>query len=65
MNKKMIGVLADIAFLVIVFKITDYLMLEVFKTESIWYELGIYAVVFGLVFGLKAVITRGKRDKNS
>ena len=67
--KKIIGIAVDILLIAVVFAITDHLVLNVIKTESIWIELGIYVVFYGVVFGAKSGIMylwkRSKKNKEA
>ncbi len=51
--KKIINVIVDIILIAVVFSITDHLMLKVLQSENLWLELGIYIVLYGIVFGAK------------
>ena len=62
---KIINIIFDILLITLVFAITDYFMLNVFKSENIWLELGIYIVFYGVMFGTKnGVMYLWKRYKN-
>ena len=54
--KKIIDFAVDIILIAGVFAITDLFMLKLFQSESIWLELGIYIVFYGIVFGAKSGI---------
>lgn len=56
MKKKIIDIMIDFFLFVVVFAITDHLALKVFQSESFWLELGIYIVLYGIVFGAKSGI---------
>ena len=53
MKKKIIGIIIDILLIMVVFLVTDSVLLKVFHSESIWLELGIYIVFYTIVFGSK------------
>ena len=53
MKKKIIGIIIDILMIMVVFLVTDSVLLKVFHSESIWLELGIYIVFYTIVFGSK------------
>lgn len=53
MKKKIIGIIIDILLIMVVFTVTDSVLLKVFHSESIWLELGIYIVFYAIVFGSK------------
>ena len=55
-SKKILGIVVDIILIAIVFAITDHLMLKVIQSENLWLELGIYIVLYGIVFGSKSGI---------
>ena len=65
--KKIIGIAVDIVLFGVVFSITDYLMVNVIKSENLWLELGIYIVLYGFAFGSKSGIvylwTRHRKRK--
>ena len=62
--RKIIDIAIDIILIAVVFAITDHLMLNVIKSESIWLELGIYIVFYGIVFGGKSgIVYLWKRSK--
>ena len=62
--KKTVGIVIDIILIAVVFAITDHLMLNVIKSDSLWIELGIYIVFYGIVFGAKrGIIYLWKRSK--
>ena len=67
--KKIVNIVIDIILITTVFAVTDHLMLNIIKSESIWIELGIYIVFYGIVFGTKSGIVylwkRSKRTKES
>ena len=66
MKRKIIGIVVDIILIAVVFAITDHLMLNVIKSESIWIELSIYIVFYGIVFGAKSgIIYLWKRSKKT
>lgn len=56
MKKKIINTLIDIALITVVFSVTDILMMRVLYSENLWLELGVYIVLYGIVFGTKAAI---------
>ena len=53
MKKKIINVVIDILLIAVVFSFTEIVLLDVFHSESMWLELGIYIVMYGMVFGAK------------
>ena len=53
MKKKIINMAIDIILIAIVFAVTDIMLLKVFHSENLWLELGIYIVMYGIVFGIK------------
>ncbi len=56
MKKKIINAVIDIVLIAIVFAITDAMLIKVFHSENLWLELGIYIVMYGIVFGAKSGI---------
>lgn len=56
MKRKIINFIIDAYLITTVFAITDIMMIKVFHSESIWLELGIYIVFYGIVFGTKSGI---------
>ncbi len=64
MKRKVIHILVDILLIAAVFAITDYFMLDVFKSRNLWLELGVYIVFYGILFGAKhGVVCLGKQFK--
>ncbi len=62
--KRIANFAVDIILITAVFAITDLLMLNVIKSESIWLELGIYIVFYGIAFGAKSgIVYLWKRKK--
>lgn len=55
MKKKIVGTVVDILLIAAVFAITDAMMLNVFHSENLWLELGIYIVFYGIVYGTKSL----------
>lgn len=53
MKKKIIDIIVDILLIGMVFSVTDIVLLNVFHSENIWLELGIYIVFYAIVFGAK------------
>ncbi len=43
----------DVILIGVVLSVTDFVLLKVFHSESIWLELGIYIVLYAVVFGIK------------
>ena len=56
MKKKIIDIIVDILLIGTVFSVTDIVLREVFHSESLWLELGIYIVLYAIVFGAKSGI---------
>ena len=56
MKKKIIDIIIDILLIAVVFAVTDIVLLNVFHSENLWFELGIYIVLYGIVFGTKSGI---------
>ena len=53
MKKKIIDIIVDILLIGTVFSVTDIVLREVFHSENLWLELGIYIVFYAIVFGTK------------
>ena len=53
MKKKIIGIIVDILLFGTVFSVTDIVLREVFHSENLWLELGIYLVLYAIAFGTK------------
>lgn len=54
MKKKVIDIIVDILLIAAVFAITDTIVLKVFRSESIWVDLGVYLVIYAIIFGIKS-----------
>lgn len=64
MRRKIINIIIDIVLITGVFALVDLLSLKVFHSESIWLDIGLYIVLYILVFGAKrGIITIWKRKK--
>ena len=55
-KKRIVNAIVDVVLIAVVFGVTDILMLDIFCTESLWAELGIYLVLYAVVFGAKSGI---------
>lgn len=68
MKRKIINTLIDIALIAVVFAVTDFLMMQVLHAENLWLELGVYIVLYGIVFGAKTSVVhlwkKHKQEKN-
>ncbi len=51
--KKIINAVIDIILIAVVFAVTDIMLIKVFHSENLWLELGVYIVLYGIVFGAK------------
>ena len=56
MKRKIMNTIVDILLIAVVFSVTDYAMIRVLRSENLWLELGIYIVLYGIVFGAKSGI---------
>lgn len=56
MKRKIIDIIVDILLIGTVFSVTDIVLREVFHSENLWLELGIYIVFYAIVFGAKSGI---------
>lgn len=54
MKKKIINIIIDISLIAAVFVVTKQLLLKMFTSGNIWIEVGIYVVLYGIVFGVKS-----------
>ena len=54
--KKIINIIVDIVLIAVVFAVTDIMLIKVFHSENLWLELGIYIVLYGIMFGAKSGI---------
>lgn len=50
------NIIVDIALITVVFMATDGVVTHLLHSENIWLELGVYAVFYAIVFGVKAGI---------
>lgn len=53
MKNKIIGIIVDILLVMVVFSVTDYVSLNVFHSDNLWLEAGIYIVFYIILFGSK------------
>ena len=53
MNDKLKYVLSNLIPITLVFYITNVITIDIFKSESLWLNLGIYILVYIVVFGIK------------
>lgn len=56
MKRKICDIIIDILLITAVFAVTDWLMIDVLHSENLWLELGVYIVLYGIVFGAKSGI---------
>lgn len=56
MKRKISNIIIDILLITVVFAATDGVMLHMLHSENLWLELGIYIVLYGIVFGAKSGI---------
>lgn len=64
MNKKVFNIIIDIVLITCIFALVDILSLKVFRTENILLDIGLYIVLYILVFGAKrGIVTLWKRKK--
>ena len=56
MKRKIYNTIVDILLITVVFAVTDGVMIHMFHSENLWLELGIYIVLYGIVFGTKSGI---------
>ena len=53
-KKRIANAVADVLLIAAVFGVTDILMQKVFHSENGWLELGVYLVLYAVVFGAKS-----------
>ena len=67
MKKKIGNLVVDLLLITLVFAVTDVMMLQVFRSENLWLELGIYILLYGIVFSTKSGIVylwkKAKQEK--
>ena len=67
MKKKIGNLIVDLLLITLVFAVTDVMMLQVFRSENLWLELGIYILLYGIVFSTKSGIVylwkKAKQEK--
>lgn len=64
MKRKICNIIIDILLFTAVFSVTDILMIRVLHSENLWLELGVYIVLYGIVFGTKnAIVYLWKKRK--
>lgn len=56
MKRKISNIIIDILLITVVFAVTDGVMIHVLHSENLWLELGIYIVLYGIIFGTKSGI---------
>lgn len=56
MKKKIIDIVVDILLFTVIFSATDLVIQTFFHSDSVWLELGIYLVLYAIVFGVKGGI---------
>lgn len=66
MKRKIIGIIIDIVLITCVFAAVDILAQKVFKSDNIWLDIGLYIVLYAIVFGTKyGIVTLWKRKKSN
>ena len=50
---RILNAAVDILLIGVVFAVTDWMMLQLLRSENLWLELGIYLVLYAAVFGAK------------
>ena len=57
MNKrKIVNTIIDIILVAVALAVADQLTLKVIKSQSFWLEMGIYLVLYIIIFGVKKAI---------
>lgn len=66
MKRKTLNFIIDILLIALAISLADVIRLQVFHSENLWLELGIYVALYGVLFGSKqGIITLwNKRNKN-
>lgn len=57
MKMKFIDIIVDLILITIIFCLTDIITTHVIHNNSMWVDLGVYVLLYGMFFGLKKVIT--------
>ncbi len=64
MKRKILSIIIDIVLITLVMALVNTLALKVFRSESIWLDIGLYIVLYIAVFGVKrGIVTLWKRKK--
>lgn len=67
MKRKVGNLIVDLLPITLVFAVTDSVMLYVLHSENLWLELGIYILLYGIVFSTKSGIVylwkKAKQEK--
>ncbi len=53
MKRKIADMIVDILLIATVFSITDAVLQNVFHSENLWLELGVYILFYAIAFGIK------------
>lgn len=56
MKRKICNIIVDLLLITMAFSVTDGVMIRLLHSENLWLELGIYIVLYGIVFGAKSGI---------
>lgn len=57
MKKKIINAVIDFLLIFTVLVVTDIVMEKVFRSENFWLEIGVYIVLYGILYGSKHGLT--------
>ena len=64
MKMKLIDIIVDLILITIIFCLTDIITTHVIHPDSMWIDLGLYVLLYGVFFGLKKAITILWGNKN-
>ena len=64
MKMKLINIIIDLILITIIFCLTDIITTHVIHNNSMWIDLGVYVLLYGVFFWLKKVITILWGNKN-
>lgn len=53
MKRKILNIIIDIILMGISLSVSDYITLNIIKSENFWVGMGVYLVFYGIVFGAK------------
>lgn len=64
LKRKVINIIIDLVLITGIFALVDILSIKVFRSESIWLDIGLYIMLYIAVFGVKSgIVVLLKRKK--